>query len=313
MKLTVKRKGSVVSGTFENFPKRWTKISGVDFPLAEADGFKVCSVNCTKFRSDILFLSGDRESENGTFERDFGNKKTAEAIKTKIKQCFVIMQKASETPKNLAEIIELHQKWLSGEKDGRRADLRGANLQRADLQRANLQDANLQRANLQRANLQDANLRGANLQRANLQRADLQRANLQRANLQRANLQDADLQDADLQRANLQDADLQRADLQRANLQDADLRDADLQRADLQRANLQDANLRGADLDFSCLPLWCGSLKMTVDRKIAAQIAYHFCALRCAEPEVIELQKSLYEFANTFHRVGEVAKFGEQS
>jgi uncharacterized protein YjbI with pentapeptide repeats len=83
------------------------------------------------------------------------------------------------------------------------------------------------------------------------------------------------------------------ADLSRANLSGADLRGADLRGADLSRANL----------DFSCLPLWCGSLKMTVDRRLSAQIAYHFCNLRCDDPEVIELQKSLYKFANEFHRV----------
>lgn len=74
------------------------------------------------------------------------------------------------------------------------------------------------------------------------------------------------------------------------------------------RAKLRGADLRGADLDFSCLPLWCGSLKMTVDRRLSAQIAYHFCSLRCEDPEVVKFQELLYGFANTFHRVGEVPK-----
>ena len=96
----------------------------------------------------------------------------------------------------------------------------------------------------------------------------------------------------------------------RASLRDADLRDASLRYADLYGADLRGANLYGADLDFSCLPLWCGSLGMIVDRRIAAQIAYHFCSLVCDDEEVIRLQKLLYSFANTFHRVGEVPRLG---
>jgi uncharacterized protein YjbI with pentapeptide repeats len=83
---------------------------------------------------------------------------------------------------------------------------------------------------------------------------------------------------------------------------------ADLRYADLRDANLRDANLHGADLDFSCLPLWCGSLGVIVDRRIAAQIAYHFCSLVCDDDEVVHIQKLLYDFANTFHRVGEIPR-----
>ena len=82
-------------------------------------------------------------------------------------------------------------------------------------------------------------------------------------------------------------------------------------RANLQDANLQGANLQGADLDYSCLSLWRGSTKMLIDKRIAAQFAYHFCSMICDDPEVKEIQKSLYDFANTFHRVGEVPRLGE--
>ena len=40
--------------------------------------------------------------------------------------------------KKLDEILEKHQKWLDGDPDGERADLRWANLQEANLQGANL-------------------------------------------------------------------------------------------------------------------------------------------------------------------------------
>lgn len=87
--------------------------------------------------------------------------------------------------------------------------------------------------------------------------------------------------------------------------------DPDGERANFRGADLQDADLRGANVDYSCLPLWCGSLHMKVDKRIAAQIAYHFCALECDDPEVQKAQQSLYALANTFHRVGELPRLGE--
>ena len=67
----------------------------------------------------------------------------------------------------------------------------------------------------------------------------------------------------------------------------ADLRGADLRRADLSEADLRGADLRRADLDFSCWPLWCGSLAVKVCKRIAVQLAYHFCKLDCDDPEYI--------------------------
>ena len=52
-----------------------------------------------------------------------------------------------------------------------------------------------------------------------------------------------------------------RADLYEADLREADLREADLRRANLRGADLRGADLYEADLDYSCLPLWCGSLE----------------------------------------------------
>ena len=76
-------------------------------------------------------------------------------------------------------------------------------------------------------------------------------------------------------------------------------------RADLWDADLRGANLRGANLDHSCWPLWCGSLDVKVDRRIAAQLAYHFCRLDCDDPDYIEARNAIVNFANEFHRVEE--------
>jgi uncharacterized protein YjbI with pentapeptide repeats len=70
--------------------------------------------------------------------------------------------------------------------------------------------------------------------------------------------------------------------------------------ADLSKANLSKANLSKANLDFSCWPLWCGSLNAKVDQRIINQLAYHLAALPdCPK----ELKKVLAKYANKFHRV----------
>ena len=99
-------------------------------------------------------------------------------------------------------------------------------------------------------------------------------------------------------RANLDGADLRRANLDGANLYGADLR----------RANLDGANLDGANIDYGCWPIWCGSLEVKVDKRIAVQLAYHFCRLICDDSEYLAVRNSLIDFANQFHRVGECGK-----
>ena len=64
------------------------------------------------------------------------------------------------TQNELDKILKLHEKWLYGEKDGRRANLIDANLTGANLSYANLTSANLSYAYLTDANLTSANLKG---------------------------------------------------------------------------------------------------------------------------------------------------------
>ena len=61
----------------------------------------------------------------------------------------------------LANILELHLKWIRSEKGGVRADLRGADLRGADLSDADLSDADLSDADLRGADLSDADLSDA--------------------------------------------------------------------------------------------------------------------------------------------------------
>jgi hypothetical protein len=110
-------------------------------------------------------------------------------------------------------------------------------------------------------------------------------------------------------RADLSGADLSGADLSGAILINADLINADLRDADLSGADLRGTDLRGTDLDFSCLPLWCGSLGAHFDDRQLKQIAYHLVkaglqSKNASEETKRELAK-LAAFANGFHRAEE--------
>ena len=111
------------------------------------------------------------------------------------------------------------------------------------------------------------------------------------------------------ERADLADTDLSYAVLQGANLQYANLRGANLQNADLARTYLRNADLKGADIDYSCLPLWCGSLTAHFDDRQLRQIAYHLVKAglhsKNASPETKRELAKLIDFANGFHLVGE--------
>ena len=126
-------------------------------------------------------------------------------------------------------------------------------------------------------------------------RADLREADLSRASLSWANLRGA----------NLYGADLSMADLSMANLREADLSMANLREAGLSWANLRGANLRGVDLDFGQWPLWCGSLGVKIDERLARQLVYH--ALAVSKKWFKPTEKQL-EWVNRFHRIPEVPK-----
>lgn len=84
---------------------------------------------------------------------------------------------------------------------------------------------------------------------------------------------------------------------------------ADLRNADLRYADLLGADLRNADIDYSCIPMWCGSLSAHFDDRQLAQIAYHLVkaglhSKNASAGTKLELKK-LAEFANTFHRAEE--------
>jgi hypothetical protein len=161
---------------------------------------------------------------------------------------------------------------------------------------------------LHHEDLSYADLHGADLSYADLHCANLSGANLHGANLSGTILYGANLHCANLHGANLSSADLGPANLHGANLSSADLSCANLRGANLNSANLSGANLSGADIDFSVWPLWCGSLGVKTDKRVAAQLLYHAldamstCTDACVRDMVLS-HKDLLELANSFHRV----------
>ena len=107
-------------------------------------------------------------------------------------------------------------------------------------------------------------------------------------------------------------ADLRGADLRRVDLRGADLSDADMRGANMRGADMRSADLSGANLDFSCLPLWCGSLSAHFDDRQIIQIIYHAVksgldSKNTGEEVKNELTK-LIDLANRFHRADECGR-----
>lgn len=160
----------------------------------------------------------------------------------------------------LKSILNLHEKWLIKEPDGKRANLYMADLRGADLSGAYLSGAYLSGAYLSGAKLSGADLRGVDLSGADLSGTNLRGANLIGADLSGCNLSCADLSGSNLCRTNLSCTYLYMVNLSRtilsySDLSNADLRGADLSGADLRGADLSGANLSGAK-NINC-PISC--------------------------------------------------------
>jgi hypothetical protein len=199
------------------------------------------------------------------------------------------------TRDELQEILEKHKMWLNNKAGGKCANFQEAVLRESNFQKAVLWGANFQEADLCKANFQEAVLRESNFQKADLRGANFQKADLCESNFQKAVLWGANFQEADLCKANFQEAVLRESNFQKAVLWGADFR----------RAYLWRTNFQKADIDYSCWPLWYGSFGVKIDKRIAAQLAYHFCRTICDDPEVVAAQNALLPLANQFHRVNE--------
>ena len=143
--------------------------------------------------------------------------------------------------------------------------------------------------------------------KADLRCSDLHGSDLRFSDLHGSDLRDSDLSDScligsDLCHSCLRGSDLRHSRLRFSDLCYSDLRFSDLRHSDLLGSDMTGSNLRGSDLDYACWPLWCGSKKVKVDATIAAQLAAHFCALKCEDKEYQKARKAILKFAMTSHR-----------
>ena len=155
-------------------------------------------------------------------------------------------------------------------------------------------------------------LKDADLSEADLSNADLSGAYLQYADLSHTDLSGACLRNAKLNCANLTGACLADANLSYAYLSNANLTGAILSGAVLISAELSEADLSGAYLDYSCLPLWCGSLNMKIDKRIFCQLLYHVLragkSVKDEEVAAFLSDEKALALANKFHRIENCGK-----
>ena len=160
--------------------------------------------------------------------------------------------------------------------------------------------------------LKGADLRGTNLRNMYLFNADLSGADFRCADLSGADLTGACLRNAKLDCADLTGASLVNANLSYAYLSNANLTGTVLSSTVLIGAELSDADLSGARLDYSCLPLWCGSLDMKIDKRIFCQLLYHVLragkSVKDEEVAAFLSDEKALALANKFHRIEECGK-----
>lgn len=193
----------------------------------------------------------------------------------------------------LQKILDDHSRWL----ETRHTDnVKGC--------RANFEDIVLDSVSFAGVNLTDAIFK--NVTASNV---DFQHANLSGTDFSYASFMGIHFAYTKLKNANFEGANLHRANFKDANLFGANFTFANLMSVNFKSATLSHADFKGADIDFSCLPLWCGSLNVHFDDRQLKQIAYHLVRAGLQSKNASKETKSelnkLVDFANGFHRVGE--------
>lgn len=186
--------------------------------------------------------------------------------------------------------LESHREWLLCANNGEQFNLKGCD--------HDLSDFDLSGQDLSYGNLAYANLCQIHLEGANLEGADLTKANLGSAKAAGANFRKADLSDACLRSGNFTGADFTKAKLIGANLDRAGLKNANFYGADLLGTVLRHTDVRGANFEASAFPLWFGTLGMFADERLASQLAYQFCSLKCYDEQFLKARNELLKLAN---------------
>ena len=145
-----------------------------------------------------------------------------------------------------------------------------------------------------------------------LSRTDLEGINFEGFNLTRAYLVEASLKEANFRFADISYANLRGANCKKADFSGAKCEGADFSEADFLGANCEGTDFSGANFDFSCWPLWCGSLGVRIGKRLFCQLLYHTiqAGQSVNDPEIKKIceMESVLNIANQFHRVEECGK-----
>ena len=102
------------------------------------------------------------------------------------------------TPSELTRLLELHRRFVTGLREGARANLSSKNLAGANLANCNLQQLIAPGANFTKCSLVATDFSFADCTETNFYRADLRGAHLQGARLVMVNLEECDLRPASM-------------------------------------------------------------------------------------------------------------------
>ena len=133
---------------------------------------------------------------------------------------------------------------------------------------------------------------------------DMRAANMRDADMSDANIRDAYMSGTDMSWANMSGTDMRSAYMSGANMHGTNM-----SWADICGAYINDADMKGTNIDYSCWPLWCGSLRAQIDERIARQLLYHVLSAvshskNCSEEfKAALLTETNVTVANGFHHV----------
>ena len=146
---------------------------------------------------------------------------------------------------------------------------------------------------------------------ADMRYSGLRHSDLSHSNLSHSDMRHSNLRYSDMNHSNLINSDMRHSNLSHSNLSHSDMRHSNLINSNLINSDMSHSNLSGSNLDYSCWPLWCGSLDVHIDDRIARQLLYHLMRPCLVSPDVSEDFKralftpELIAEANAFHRAEE--------
>jgi len=166
-------------------------------------------------------------------------------------------------------------------------DLSNTNLSHIDISEAELYNADLYNVDFSHTKLRDSNLSGSILTNSVFYRTDISWVNMKCVSGTNVTFNQSNLG---------------WSDFSGADLKNSIFRNSRLTGVNFINVKLNGTRLYNNDIDFSCFPLFCGSLDIKCDEKLFQQLAYHLCRLIVDNDEIKQCQKALIDVANKFHR-----------